>query len=165
MDDWSMKPLLAVLLSLIVSLAMWMVYREGIKAGRDEVTVEWQADRIAQARVSANLQQRAREREMVLRETIDMLKGEYGEKVQRITVERDALVRELRRRPERPADYVPPAAAAVGAESAPRCSADQLFRQDAEAAVGIAADADTVRASLMECRQAYDAARSVLQQP
>lgn len=159
MDDWSMKPLLAVLLSLIVSLAMWMVYREGIKAGRDEVTVEWQADRIAQARVSANLQQRAREREMVLRETIDMLKGEYGEKVQRITVERDALVRELRRRPERPADYVPPAAAAVGAESAPRCSADQLFRQDAEAAVGIAADADTVRASLMECRAAYDAAR------
>lgn len=40
-----MKPLLAVLLSLVVSLAMWMVYREGIKAGRDEVTVEWQAGR------------------------------------------------------------------------------------------------------------------------
>ena len=36
MDDWSMKPLLAVLLSLVVSLAMWMVYREGVKAGRDE---------------------------------------------------------------------------------------------------------------------------------
>lgn len=165
MDDWSMKPLLAVLLSLIVSLAMWMVYREGIKAGRDEVTVEWQADRIAQARANAAALLRAREQEQTLRETIDHLRGEYGQKIQRITLERDALVRELRRRPERPANYVPPAAAAAGAESAPRCSADQLFRQDAEAAVGIAADADTVRASLMECRQAYDAARSVLQQP
>lgn len=154
-----MKPLLAVLLSLVVSLAMWMVYREGIKAGRDEVTVEWRADRIAQARANANLQQQAREREMVLRETIDMLKGEYGEKVQRITLERDAVVRELRRRAERPADYVPPAATAAGAEPAPSCSADQLFRQDAEVAVGIAADADTVRVSLMECRAAYDAAR------
>lgn len=159
MDDWSMKPLLAVLLSLIVSLAMWMVYREGIKAGRDEVTVEWQADRIAQARANAAALLRAREQEQTLRETIDHLRGEYGQKIQRITLERDALVRELRRRPERPANYVPPAAAAAGAESAPSCSADQLFRQDAEAAVGIAADADTVRASLMECRAAYDAAR------
>lgn len=161
MDDWSMKPLLAVLLSLIVSLAMWMVYREGIKAGRDEVTVEWQADRIAQARANAAAMLRAREKEQTLRETIDHLRGEYGQKIERITVERDAVVRELRRRPERPANYVPQAAAATGAEPAARCSADQLFRQDAEAAVGIAADADTVRASLMECRQAYDAAKGV----
>ncbi len=161
MDDWSLKPLLAVLLSLIVSLSMWLVYREGVKAGRDEVNVEWQAERVAQAKANAAALLKAREREQSLRETIDMLKGEYGEKVQRITLERDALVRELRRRPERPANYVPPAAAATGAEPAPSCSADQLFRQDAEAAVGIAADADVVRSSLMECRAAYDAAKGV----
>ena len=163
MDDWIMKPMLAVLLALIVSLAMWLVYREGIKVGRDEITVKWQAERIAQAKANADAQLKARQREQILRETIDMLKGEYGEKVQRITLERDAVVRELRRRPERPANYVPPAAAATGAEPAPSCSADQLFRQDAEAAVGIAADADTVRASLMECRAAYDAAKEANQ--
>ena len=54
MDDWSMKPMLAVLLALIVSLGMWLVYREGVKVGRDEVTVEWQADRIAQAKANGN---------------------------------------------------------------------------------------------------------------
>ena len=159
MDDWSMKPLLVVLLSLVVSLAMWMVYREGIKAGRDEVTVEWQADRIAQARANAAAQLRAREREQTLRETVDHLRGEYGQKIQRITVERDALVRELRRRPERPADYVPPAAAVAGTEPAASCSGDQLYRDDGEFLAGLAASADTVRASLMECRAAYDAAR------
>jgi len=159
MDDWSMKPLLAVLLSLVVSLAMLMVYREGVNAGRDEVTVEWQADRITQARANAAALLRAREREQTLRETIDHLRGEYGQKIQRIALERDALVRELRRRPERPADYVPPAAAVAGTEPAASCSADQLFREDAAAAVGIAADADAVRASLMECREAYDAVR------
>lgn len=154
-----MKPLLAVLLSLVVSLVMWMVYREGIKAGRDEVTVEWQADRIAQARANAAALLRAREQEQTLRETIDHLRGEYGQKIERVTVERDALVRELRRRPERPADYLPPAAAATGAEPAPSCSGDQLYRSDGEFLAGLAADADVVRASLMECRAAYDAAR------
>lgn len=159
MDDWSMKPMFAVILSLVVSLGMWLVYRGGIKAGRDEVTVEWQADRIAQARASAAALLRAREQEQTLRETIDHLRGEYGQKIERITLERNAVVRELRRRSERPADYVPAAASATGSQSAPSCSADQLFRQDAEVAVGIAADADVVRASLMECRAAYDTAK------
>lgn len=159
--DIGLKPITAAILALIVSLAMWMVYREGVKAGRDEVTVEWQADRIAQARANAAAQLRAREREQTLRETIDHLRGEYGQKIQRITVERDALVRELRRRPERPADYVPPTAAVAGAESAASCSGDQLYRSDGEFLAGLAADADVVRASLMECRQAYDAAKGV----
>lgn len=161
MDDWSMKPVLAVVLALTASLAMWLVYREGIKAGRDEVQLEWQAERIAQAKANSAALLKAREQEQALRETIDMLRGEYGQKIERITAERDSLVRGLRRRPERPADYVPPAAAAAGTEPAASCSADQLFRQDAEVAVGIAADADVVRASLMECRAAYDAAKGV----
>ena len=76
MDDWSMKPMLAVLLSLIVSLAMWLVYREGIKAGRDEVTVEWQAERVAQAKANAAALLKAREREQSLRESIDMSKAD-----------------------------------------------------------------------------------------
>ena len=153
--------MLAVVLALVVSLVMWLMYQEGVKVGRDEVTVEWQAERVAQARANANMQQRAREREMALRETIDMLRGEYGQKIKRITVERDALVRELRRRPERPADYVPPAATPAGAESAPHCSGDQLWRSDGEFLAGLAAAADTVRASLAECRAAYDAAKGV----
>lgn len=151
--------MLAVLLSLVVSLVVWMVYRAGVQAGRDEVKVEWQSERIEQAKARADALVKAREREQTLRETIDRLRGEYSEKIQHISLERDALARELRRRPERPADYVPPAAAVAGAEPAASCSADQLFRQDAEAAVGIAADADVVRAALMECRAAYGAAQ------
>ena len=161
MSDWSMKPMLALLLALIVSLGMWLVYREGVKVGREEITVEWQAERITQAKANADAQLKARQREQILRETIDQLKGEYGEKVQRISLERDAVVRELRRRAERSANYVPPSSAPAGAEPAPHCSGDQLYRDDAAVLVGLAAAADTVRASLMECRQAYDAAKGV----
>ena len=156
-----MKPLLAVLLSLVVSLVVWMVYRAGVQAGRDEVKVEWQSERIEQAKARADALVKAREREQTLRETIDRLRGEYSEKIQHISLERDALARELRRRPERPANYVPPAAAVAGAEPAPSCSGDQLYRDDGEFLAGLAAAADTVRASLMECRAAYDAAKGV----
>ena len=152
-----MKPLLAVLLSLIVSLAMWMVYREGVKAGRDEVTVEWQADRIAQAMANSAALLRAREQEQTLRETIDHLRGEYGQKIQRITVERDALVRELRRRPAaRAGTGGVPAAAEAGTAG---CTGEGLARPDAEFLAGFAADAARTDAALKQCVASYEAAR------
>lgn len=159
--EFGIKPIAAAVLALVVSLVLWLVYQHGMDAGRAEVKAEWQAEQIEQARMRADAAMKARWREQDLQSTIDQLRGDHHETVKRITLERDAVVRELRRRAERPANYVPPAATAAGAESAPSCSGDQLWRNDAEFLAGLAAAADTVRASLTECRAAYDAAKGV----
>jgi hypothetical protein len=155
----------AVALLMTAAALLWAVWHDGYDAGSDAVMTEWQAERAEQARQrSADLIQ-ARRREIDLEIKLTQLRGEHRETVNRITADRDAAVRELRRRPERPAGYLPAANQAAGAVAGPSCGADQLYREDAAAALGIAADADTVRASLTECRSAYDAARASVQQP
>jgi hypothetical protein len=143
----------------IALLALFLVYEMGHTDGKREVQARWDVERIEQARQRADALRKARLREMDLQMTIDRLRGDHHETVARITAERDTALRELRRRPERPAGYVPTAAQAAGSESAPACSGTQLWRDDAEFLVRLAADADIVRASLNECRAAYDEAR------
>lgn len=152
--------LVAVIVAALIMTA-WLIHADGRDVGRAEVQAAWDAERIAQARQRAEVLLQARQREVALQATVDRLKGDHHEAIQRAAAERDALVRELRRRAARPAGYLPATAPAAGAQPAAACSADQLYRQDAEAAVGIAADAELVRASLMECRTAYESARGV----
>ena len=149
---------LVVLIVAALAMTGWLIHADGRDAGREAVQAAWEAERITQARQRAEVLLQARQREVALQATVDRLKGDHHEAIQRAAAERDALVRELRRRAARPAGYLPAAAQAAGAEPAAACSADQLYREDAEAAVGIAADAELVRASLMECRGAYRAA-------
>lgn len=140
---------------LVLGLSVWA---NGFVAGRAEVQAAWDAERIEWARVRAEALLKSRQREVALQATVDRLRGEHHEAIHRVTAERDALVRELRRRAARPAGYLPATDPAAGPEPAASCSADQLYREDAEGLVGIAADAELVRASLMECRGAYRAA-------
>lgn len=71
--DLGIKPIAALILTAVISLSLWLVYREGVKVGRGELLVEWQAERIAQSRARADAMLKAREREQTLRETIDQL--------------------------------------------------------------------------------------------
>ncbi len=148
----------AVALLMTAAALLWTVWHDGYDAGSDAVIAEWKAERAETLIV-------IRQREVDLESTVSRLRNEHHETVNRIAAERDAVVRELRRRPERPAGYLPAADQAAGAVAGPSCGADQLYREDAAAALGIAADADTVRASLTECRSAYDAARASAQHP
>lgn len=147
----------AVALLMTAAALLWAVWHDGYDAGSDAVMTEWQAER-ADALIAT------RQREMDLESTVSRLRGEHDETVNRIAAERDAVVRELRRRPERPAGHMP-ATEIAGAQPGAACSADQLYREDATALVGLAADADAVRSALTECRSAYDAARASAQQP
>lgn len=147
-----------VALTCAAAMALWLTWRDGYDVGQDEMLARWNSERIEQSRAKAAALLKLRQQELVLQSTIDRLKREHHETLQRLAAERDDLVHQLRRRPERPSGYLPAAAQAASPVAATTCSADQLYREDATALVGLAADADQVRAALTECRNAYDAA-------
>ena len=155
------RAITALLIAAILAISGWAIHDSGLDAGRAEIQVKWDEQRIkyAAAAVQPNLQARAREQ--ALQFAADKIRQEKTREIRHLSAARDAALRELRRRAERPAGYVPPSSAPAGTEPAPHCSGDQLWRSDAEFLVREAARADTVRASLMECRQAYDAAKGV----
>jgi hypothetical protein len=154
----TIKALAIGFVTLIAVALLFLAYQAGLDAGRQKIQAIWDGERIEQARQRAEALRKTRLREMDLQMTIDRLRGDHHETVVRITAERDTALRELRRRPERPAGYVPAAAQAAGSEPTPSCSGTQLWRDDAEFLVRLAADADAVRAALTECRAAYDSA-------
>jgi hypothetical protein len=157
---WTLGFLLVCAACIAVAL---MIYEAGAEAGRDEVRVAWEQQRKADAAHMARLAQQARENEQGLQRAADQIRRTKDAEISRLDAAHAAAVRELRKRASRPADYMPAAPQVAGTGPAPSCSADQLFREDAAAALGIAADADTVRASLTECRAQYEAAQKAME--
>lgn len=143
----------AVALLMTAAALLWAVWHDGYDAGSDAVMTEWQAER-ADALIAT------RQREVDLESTVSRLREEHHETVNRIAAERDAVVRELRRRPERPAGHMP-ATEIAGAQPGAACSADRLYRDDGEFLAGLARSADEAVAGLNECRAAYAAAQGV----
>lgn len=160
--DIGLKPLAALALALVISMVVWLVYQEGVQAGRQQVKTEWQADQIDQARARSEAMLKARQREQDLQTTIDQLRGEYGDRIKTIASERDALVRELRRRPEARASA---GGVLKAADAGAGCTGEGLARPDAEFLVGFASDAARLDAALSQCRSAYEAARQAGSDP
>ena len=152
-----------LLIAAILAISGWAIHGSGLDAGRAEIQAKWDKQRItdAAATVQANLQARAREQALQL--AADKLRQEKTREIRHLSASRDAALRELRNRDERPAVGSDAAAAAdpAGAGPAASCTGAQLFRQDAAFLVWEAARADEVRAHLSECRAAYESAREV----
>ena len=161
------RTLIALLVAVVLAATGWTLYENGLTAGRAEVRALWSQQRAADAALLAQLTSRAREREQALQFSADKIRQEKTLEIRHLSAARDAALRELRHRDQRPADGGNAAAASnpAGAGPAASCTGLELYRPDAEFLVREAARADEVRASLIECRAAYDAARSALQQP
>lgn len=153
------RAIAAMLIAAILTVAGWAIHASGLAAGRAEIQAQWDRQRIADASATVQAALHAREREQALQFAADKIRQEKTREIRRLSAAHDAAVRELRDRPGRPADYLPAADQAAGAGAAAGCGADQLFRQDAAVALGIARDADIARAALIECRAAYKAAQ------
>jgi len=157
------RAITALLIAAILAIAGWAIHASGLDAGRAEIQAKWDQQRItdAAATVQANLQARAREQ--ALQFAADKIRQEKTREIRHLSAARDAALRELRNRDERPAVGSDAAAAAdpAGAGPAASCTGAQLFRQDAAFLVWEAARADEVRAHLSECRAAYKSAREV----
>ena len=144
----------ALLITAILAAAGWAIHA----AGQAEIQAKWDKQRItdAAATVQANLKARAREQAAQL--AADRTREEKTREIADLNRRHAALVDSLRHRPERPADYMPAPTQAADTRPAAGCGADQLFRQDAAVALGIARDADLVRIALQQCHAQYQAA-------
>lgn len=157
------RAITALLIAAILAIAGWAIHESGLDAGRSEIQAKWDQRRIADAAatVQANLQARAREQDLQF--AADKIRQEKTREIRHLSAARDAALRELRNRDERPAVGGDAAAAAdpAGPGPAASCTGAQLFRSDAKFLVWEAARADEVRAHLVECRAAYESAREV----
>lgn len=157
------RAITAMLITAILIFAGWAIRESALDAGRAEIQAKWDQQRIADGAATVQAYRQARAREQALQFTADKLRQEKTLEIRHLSAARDAALRELRNRDERPAVGSDAAAAAdpAGAGPAASCTGAQLWKQDAEFLVREAARADEVRASLIECRAAYDAAKGV----
>jgi hypothetical protein len=142
-------------------VAAW-AYRTGHTNGAAAVTAEWMAERAETARATSRALERRIEVETKMRETIDADRTAYRARLAAVAADRDRLADSLRHRPERPAGGADLPRAAAAAPGPAACTGADLYRDDAEVLVRIAADADRLRAAVEHCAAAYDAVRAGL---
>lgn len=150
----------SIILALLVALipAGWLLHQNGIEMGRSEVRHQWHLQQEADAKATLVASLQARSRELAWQAQADKLRQETTREIADLNRRHAAALDSLRHRASRPADYLPGTAEIAGPGPAAGCGADRLYREDAAAALGIARDADIVRLSLMQCRNAYQAA-------
>ena len=107
---------------------------------------------LAQAEVSSSFQK-----------TLEWKQSE----VQKLSLERDALLSRLRNRPSREASGDTSGASQGDGTTHPTgvtgCSPEQLYREDAEFLARLAADAEEVRLELLNTRDTYTRTKEVLE--
>jgi hypothetical protein len=138
------------------------IYLWGYGAGKDAVRADWDKERITTAQKHAEAVERVLASQQAIQSMLDQARRDRKHDEDRINRLHAAAVDSLRDRPERPAGGVPDAAGSGGIASG--CTGANLYREDAAVALGIARDADLVRAALAECRAGYQAARERLGQ-
>ena len=102
-------------------------------------------------------QEEARQREQALQANADKLRRDKDAEIRNINARATALTNSLRDRQTRPTETntVPSTASARPAN----CSGKELYREDGEFLVRLAAEADGLKAALDQCYRQYDAAR------
>ena len=158
------RAITALLVAAILAIAGWVIHESGLAAGRAEIQAKWDQRRITDAAANVQAAMQARAREQALQSTADKIRQEKTREIADLNRRHAALVDSLRHRPDRPADYLPATAQAAGTGPAAGCGADQLYREDAAMALGIARDADLVRIALRQCHAQYQAAADATQE-
>ncbi len=148
----------ALLIAAALAIAGWAIHASGLDAGRAEIQAKWNQQRIADTAATVQAAMQARTSEHAAQIAADRIRQEKTREIADLNRRHAALVDSLRHRTDRPADYLPATAQAADTGPAAGCGADQLFRQDAAVALGIARDADLVRIALQQCHAQYQAA-------
>ena len=152
------RAITALLIAAILAIAGWAIHESGLDSGRAEIQSKWDQQRITDAAATVQAVMQARTSEHAAQIAADRIRQEKTREIADLNRRHAALVDSLRHRPDRPADYLPATAQAADTGPAAGCGADQLFRQDAAVALGIARDADLVRIALQQCHAQYQAA-------
>lgn len=131
----------------------------GYSAGEKSVQQRWDNYARKQAESQIAYVEQTRKQEAQLQKTIDELQKDNSN-ARQIIASRDASLRDsLRNRPQR-TNQARVSENTGSAQAAEGCTAAQLFRQDADAFVGEASRAETIRVELLSCYSAIDAIRN-----
>ena len=156
-----MNPYLILGGVLAIGLAAGGGYYKGNSAGKAEVQQAWDKEKAEQYAQYAKAMEEAVEKQQQLQMGADKLRQEKDREIRDITARNTALANSLRDRQSRPAT---PTSSVSGAASAGQsaCTGKQLYREDGEFLVGVAREADELRAALKQCYAQYDAARQTV---
>ena len=144
------------------ALAVAVAGSAGLYKGRDlgmaEVQQAWDKERAAQEAEYAAAQAAAREKEQELQASADSLRKEKDREIRDLNARAVALSNSLRDRPTRPSPESSPVpgTASTGPSG---CTPKQLYREDSEVVVGLAREADEIRAALKQCYAQYESLR------
>ena len=133
-------------------------YYQGNEAGQAKVQQAWDKERAAQEAAYAQAQAAAREKEQALQAGADSLRKEKDREIRDLNARAVALSNSLRDRPSRPTTESSPVpgTASTGPSG---CTPKQLYREDSEVVVGLAREADEIRAALKQCYAQYETLR------
>jgi hypothetical protein len=152
-----MNPWVILGFVLAVGAAAGGGYYKGNSAGRAEVQQAWDKEKAEQYAAYAKGQEEARKREQEMQEAADKLRRDKDAEIRNINARAAALSNSLRDRQERPAQ-VNSVSGSTGAGSG-GCTGKELYRSDGEFLIGIAREADELRAALKQCYTQYNTAR------
>ena len=149
-----------VILGFVVAIigAAGAGYYQGNEAGQAKVQQAWDKERAAQEAAYAQAQAAAREKEQELQADADSLRKEKDREIRDLNARAVALSNSLRDRPSRPTTESSPVpgTASTGPSG---CTPKQLYREDSEVVVGLAREADEIRAALKQCYAQYETLR------
>jgi len=152
-----MNPWLILAFVLAVGAAAGGGYYKGNSAGKSEVQQQWDKEKAEQYAAYAKGQEEARQREQALQANADKLRREKDAETRNINARATALTNSLRDRQTRPTETNTVSSTASTRPAG--CSGKELYREDGAFLVGLAAEADGLKAALDQCYRQYDAAR------
>ena len=150
----SWRTCLALVLALLAG-THWEAY----KLGEQGVQAKWTTEKLAQSNAKIEAERSARTKEQGLQASADKLRDTQNAQIRTLAIDLDlarAAIR-LQHRASRPADYMPPPASAGAG-----CSPGAIFAEDADVALGLAAEADELRIAYRRCEAQYNAASEAL---
>lgn len=126
---------------------------QGDEAGQAKVQAKWDQERAKLAEEYAANVTAMREKEQAMQGNADKLRQEKDREIREINAKSIALANSLRDRPNRTEGSGVSKTPGAGQSG---CTGKELYKQDGEFLIGIAREADELRAALKQCYSQYD---------
>lgn len=129
---------------------------QGDTAGQAKVQAQWDKEKAKLAEEYAANVALMREKERVMQGNADKLREDKNRELREVNARNTALLNSLQHRPNRTESSGVPTTASNGASG---CTGKELYREDGAILIGIAREADELRASLKQCYAQYESVR------
>lgn len=151
-----MNPYIVASGVLAVVFAYGLGHWQGDDAGQAKVQAKWDQERAKLAEEYAANVNAMRQKEQEMQGSADKLRQEKDREIREINARSIALANSLRDRPTRTEGSGMSEASGSGQGG---CTGKDLYREDGAVLIGIAREADEIRAALKQCYDQYESIR------